>query len=117
MISHCLLAFFTLAWESNAMVVSHNLSPRQAQSKNAAASGIFFNVGQNYEVEWQSFADAIKTPAGISVYGDIYSGALDPDSQNLLSIYAQSNTYVFKIDEDMTGSINYLAQRPCRDWI
>lgn len=58
-----------------------------------SSSGIFFNIGQNYADEWQGFQSGTgKTPAGISVYGDIYSGALNSDSQNLLSTYAGNNT-------------------------
>ena len=51
-------------------------------------------VGQNYLNEWQSFQSSVKTPAGISVYGDIWSGALNSDSQNLLNHYAQSASFV-----------------------
>ena len=46
----------------------------------------FVNIGQNYLTEWQGFS-RIKTPAGISVYGDIYSG-LNSDSVELLEAYA-----------------------------
>ena len=52
------------------------------------AGQTLFNVGQNYVDEWNAFASAIKTPSGISVYGDIYSGALNSDSQTLLQQYA-----------------------------
>ena len=52
----------------------------------------FFNIGQNYADEWQGFvAGTGVTPAGISVYGDIWSGTLNPDSVNLLSTYAASH--------------------------
>ena len=101
MISLLIFALFTLASQSDALLVTHDFSPRQAPSSNTSASGIFFNVGQNYEAEWQGFANAIKIPAGISVYGDIYSGALNPDSQNLLATYAQSGRYVFEVDPSM----------------
>ena len=50
----------------------------------------FVNIGQNYLDEWNSFASGVKTPAGISVYGNIYDGALNSDSQTLLASYAQS---------------------------
>ena len=99
MIHHGVFAIVALACCSNALAVAHDLSLRQAPPSNTPTSDIFFNVGQNYEVEWQGFAKAIKTPAGISVYGDIYSGALNPDSQNLLATYAKSNTYVFAVNE------------------
>ena len=52
-------------------------------------------IGQNYLDEWQSFQSGVKTPAGISTYGDIWSGALNSDSQNLLSAYAASESYVY----------------------
>lgn len=52
------------------------------------AGQTLFNLGQNYIDEWNDFASKIKTPAGISVYGDIYSGALNGDSQTLLKQYA-----------------------------
>ena len=56
---------------------------------NSSSSGTFFNVGQNYADEWQAFQSGTgKTPAGISVYGDIYSGALNSDSINILPTYA-----------------------------
>ncbi|KAI0814658.1 hypothetical protein GGR55DRAFT_441433 [Xylaria sp. FL0064] len=62
---------------------------------SARASQTYLNIGQNYANEWDSFASGLRTPAGISVYGDIYSGALNSDSQNLLAHYASShNGYV-----------------------
>ena len=96
----CLFALVALAWTSNGLVLSQDFSPRQEPSSKTAASSVFFNIGQNYETEWLGFANAVKKPAGISVYGDIYSGALNPDSQNLLSTYAQSNTYVCEISKE-----------------
>ena len=53
----------------------------------------FINIGQNYHREWHGFASHVKTPAGISVYGDIWSGALNPDSQSLLTKYAADYKY------------------------
>ena len=55
------------------------------------AGQTLFNVGQNYINEWNGFASAIKVPAGISVYGDIYSGALNSDSRTLLQQYSTSH--------------------------
>ncbi|KAI9655358.1 MAG: hypothetical protein M1821_005505 [Bathelium mastoideum] len=60
------------------------LKPRTGQT--------YLSIGQNYLDEWQSFQSSIETPAGISVYGDIWSGALNSDSQNLLSGYAGSQS-------------------------
>ena len=59
-----------------------------------SAGSTIVNIGQNYFDEWNSYASAVKTPSGISVYGDIYSGALNSDSQNLLSQYAASHRHV-----------------------
>ena len=47
-----------------------------------------FVIGQNYLNEWQSFESGVKTPAGVSLYGDIWTGALNPESQELLADYA-----------------------------
>lgn len=80
-------AILTLALKATALAIPSDVSTRQS-----SVNSIFFNVGQSYGDEWQAFASAIKKPAGISLYGDIYSGALNSDSQNLLATYAQSNT-------------------------
>ena len=93
MVPRCVVAFLAIVWRSRALALNLDFTSRQAPASNATAGNIFFDVGQNYESEWQNFAKLIKKPAGISVYGDIYSGALNPDSQTLLSTYAQSNTY------------------------
>ena len=59
---------------------------------NKRDGSTFFIVGQNYANEWQDFATGTgKTPAGISVYGDIWSGALNSDSVDSLSTYAASH--------------------------
>ena len=55
---------------------------------DSRAGGINFVVGQNYIDEWDAFKSALVMPAGISTYGDIWSGALNSDSQTLLSTYA-----------------------------
>ena len=52
-----------------------------------AAAATQFSVGQNYFDEWQDFQSGIETPAGVSVYGDIYSGALNSDSESLMKSY------------------------------
>ncbi len=52
-----------------------------------------FVIGQNYLNEWQDFAEAVKTPAGVSLYGDIWIGALNSDSQQLLEAYAGSHKF------------------------
>ena len=78
---------FAASCSSGSLIPSRPHNPRQAK-------GIAVNIGQNYVDEWQAFATAIRKPAGISVYGDIYSGALDSDSQTLLAEYAQSDRYV-----------------------
>lgn len=57
------------------------------------AGQTIMNIGQNYVNEWDAFASAVKTPSGISVYGNIYDGALNTDSQTLLSSYASSHRY------------------------
>lgn len=67
-----------------------SLAPRQGP----AAGQTYVNIGQNYFSEWEGFATTIKTPAGISVYGDIYAGALNPDSVDLLSRYAGQHSSV-----------------------
>lgn len=55
--------------------------------------GTAFLVGQNYADEWAAFQTGTgKTPAGISVYGDIWSGALNSDSDPFLSSYAGANS-------------------------
>ncbi|KAL9084694.1 MAG: hypothetical protein Q9165_007942 [Trypethelium subeluteriae] len=56
------------------------------------AGQTYISIGQNYLNEWQSFQSGIKSPAGISTYGDIWSGALNSDSQDLLAGYAASGT-------------------------
>ena len=60
---------------------------------DSRAGVINFVVGQNYIDEWDAFKSALVTPAGISTYGDIWSGALNSDSQTLLSTYAASYRY------------------------
>lgn len=55
------------------------------------AGQTYLNIGQNYANEWDAFASAVKTPAGISVYGNIYDGALTSAAQTLLSQYAGSH--------------------------
>ena len=50
-------------------------------------------VGQNYWDEWTSFASAMGTPAGISVYGELFQGTLNMDSQDMLSKYAAKYKY------------------------
>lgn len=47
-----------------------------------------FIIGQNYLEEWRGFESGVKTAAGISLYGDIWTGALNPESQELLAAYA-----------------------------
>ncbi|KAI0433098.1 hypothetical protein F5Y09DRAFT_339094 [Xylaria sp. FL1042] len=87
----------------------------------ARAGQTYLNIGQNYANEWDSFASGIKTPAGISVYGDIYNGALNSDSQNLLSHYASShNGYVeiglsWKDAMTSNGYTLYQGAKPCND--
>lgn len=68
-----------------------------AQRQAPVTGKTYVNIGQNYFNEWEGFATAIKTPAGISVYGDIYAGALNPDSVDLLSRYAGQHSSVFLI--------------------
>ena len=71
------------------------LSAPRPNNKKSGNGTTFFNIGQNYFDEWQAFATGTGiTPAGISVYGDIYSGALNSDSVNLLSSYAAAHRYV-----------------------
>ncbi|KAI0192736.1 hypothetical protein EV127DRAFT_490939 [Xylaria flabelliformis] len=62
----------------------------QLQTRSTAPSPghTYLNVGQNYLNEWQGFQSGVKKPAGISVYGNIYDGALNSDSVNLLASYA-----------------------------
>lgn len=54
----------------------------------AAAGNTQLVVGQNYANEWQAFQTSIKTPAGISLYGDIYDGMLNTDSIDILESYS-----------------------------
>lgn len=63
------------------MATAIPLASRQAGSTQ-------FLIGQNYLNEWRGFESGVQTPAGISLYGDIWTGALNPDSQELLSTYA-----------------------------
>lgn len=52
-----------------------------------------FLVGQNYADEWAAFQSGTrKTPAGISLYGDIWSGALNSDSTTFLPSYASQHS-------------------------
>lgn len=54
-------------------------------------------IGQNYLNEYQGYINGIGiAPAGASVYGDIYSGALNPDSQQLVDwlVSHYPNAYV-----------------------
>lgn len=53
-----------------------------------------FLIGQNYLNEWRGFESGVQTPAGISLYGDIWTGALNTDSQELLAAYAADHEYV-----------------------
>ncbi|KAJ3562448.1 hypothetical protein NP233_g9563 [Leucocoprinus birnbaumii] len=63
-----------------------------------SAGQTYFVIGQNYEAEWNAFASGTgKTPAGISVYGDIYSGALNSDSVSMLADYASKHSGVVEI--------------------
>lgn len=63
-----------------------------------SASQTYLVVGQNYENEWNGFASGTgKTPAGISVYGDVYTGALNSDSQTMLADYASKHSGVVEI--------------------
>ena len=58
----------------------------------APSSGkTILNIGQNYADEWDGFASGDKIPAGISVYGDIYSGGLNSDSKTLLQQYSAAH--------------------------
>ncbi|GAP91550.1 putative endoglucanase H [Rosellinia necatrix] len=64
----------------------------ETRSLSSRAGKTYLNIGQNYASEWDSFASRVKTPAGISVYGDIYGGELNTDSQNILTRYAGSHS-------------------------
>ncbi|KAL9611834.1 MAG: hypothetical protein Q9167_003527 [Letrouitia subvulpina] len=94
-----------------------SLAPRQAPVNGKT----YVNIGQNYFNEWEDFATAIKTPAGISVYGDIYGGALNPDSVDLLSRYAgQHSGYVevglsWKDGMTQNGYTQFQGAQLCND--
>lgn len=45
-------------------------------------------IGQNYLDEWNGFTNKAQLPAGISLYGNIFDGTLNADSQELLEAYA-----------------------------
>ncbi|KAI1317246.1 hypothetical protein F5Y16DRAFT_419819 [Xylariaceae sp. FL0255] len=81
----------------------------------------YVNIGQNYVDEWNSFASGVKKPAGISVYGDIYSGALNSDSVTLLSSYAGGNNGLVEVGlswkDAMTsnGYTQYQGAQLCHD--
>ena len=88
---HFPLAFLTTL-TSGALSLAAPVVEKRSWAPSAGST--IFNIGQNYVSEWNSFASAVKTPSGISVYGDIYSGALNSDSQILLSQYAANNGQV-----------------------
>ena len=51
-------------------------------------------IGQNYLDEYQQYSqDSGSLPAGASTYGDIYSGQLNKDSQNLIEALAHDNQH------------------------
>lgn len=84
-------------------------SPKPSQRTQYAPppNQTYLNIGQNYVDEWNSFSSEVKVPAGISVYGDIYDGILNPDSQTLLEAYAAAHKYVDLLIRDRTLSTNY----------
>ncbi|KAI9839783.1 MAG: hypothetical protein M1837_002022 [Sclerophora amabilis] len=94
-----------------------NVAPRQYGSGGKT----FVNIGQNYHSEWAGFEQNIKTPAGISLYGGIYEGALNPESQDLLKRYAAEHSgYVviglsWKDAMMMHGYTQYQGAQLCRD--
>ncbi|KAI1428173.1 hypothetical protein F5Y12DRAFT_78866 [Xylaria sp. FL1777] len=97
----------------NTQPETRSLAPRAGQT--------YFNVGQNYANEWNGFQSGVKKPAGISVYGNIYDGTLNSDSQNLLATYAGSNRGYVEIGlswkDDMVshGYSQFEGARLCND--
>ncbi|KAF9887173.1 hypothetical protein FE257_010427 [Aspergillus nanangensis] len=85
------------------------------------AGSTVVSIGQNYDDEWHAFADSVKTPSGISFYGNIYDGALNSDSQTLLADYAGSQNGFVEIGlswkDDMTshGYTIYQGAQLCQD--
>ena len=52
------------------------------------------DIGQESAAEWNTFAKAVKQPAGVSVYGELYDGALHPKSADVLTLVGKSYAYV-----------------------
>ncbi|KAH8167403.1 hypothetical protein CIB48_g821 [Xylaria polymorpha] len=113
-----LLAFAGLAIASplaqSTQPETRSLAPRAGQT--------IFNVGQNYVDEWNGFQSRVKKPSGISLYGNIYDGTLNSDSQNLLAQYAAAGNrgYVeiglsWKDDMVSHGYSQFDGARLCND--
>lgn len=72
-------------------IASPLASSARPQALTARAGQTYFNIGQNYANELASFESSVKKAAGVSVYGNIYDGTLNSDSQDLLATYAGGN--------------------------
>ncbi|KXN84666.1 Beta-1,3-xylanase TXYA [Leucoagaricus sp. SymC.cos] len=119
--SHISITLVAVAGFVNATPVVAAKNP--GQPLFAPPSGrTYFVVGQNYEPEWNGFASGTgKTPAGISVYGDIYRGALNSDSQAMLADYASKHSGVVEIGfswkdaATVNGYTVYQGAKLCND--
>ena len=73
------------------VAVVSNQSYAQTESFDPGNGQTLLLIGQNYQSEYQGYSNGTGlAPAGASVYGDIYAGAFNTDSQNLVN-YLTSN--------------------------